>query len=93
MTKSHLVVFLVCLTATGARRAENDAAMSLWGAMRPSHTRLLVLDGQLEFVQKLIATEPAAGLIHQRLQAEAEKMLAQHLWPIKSAEWNTPFWM
>ncbi len=76
MKKLFLVALMVCLAAA-ARCDENDPATNLLQTLRPGHPRLLVLDDHLAAVREMIKTDPMAGLIHQQLQAEAEKLLSE----------------
>ena len=92
MKKLFLVALMVCLAAA-ARCDENDPATNLLQTLRPGHPRLLVLDDHLAAVREMIKTDPMAGLIHQQLQAEAEKLLSEPPLTYKSAGSNTRFWM
>lgn len=77
MLKRLLGTILPCLLVVTCQSATNAPETDVLQTLRPAHPRLLVLDAQLEASRKMIQGDPALRALHQRLQSDAEQLLAE----------------
>ena len=77
MTLAARTTLLLPLAALVAGGVMAQVSLVSMDTLRPAHPRLLALDSDIVRVRKLIEKDPAAKAVHERLLAQARKILAE----------------